>query len=114
MPDGRANPNQLCIGPETPWSDLAGLRSRLVATHSDRFGRADDLLVGLQLTHSGRWSRPAGSPVPRVGYRHPLLDRRVPVTEASVLSDDELDDLSDRASWRPLSWPRTQASTSWT
>ena len=92
-PDGRANPNQLCIGSESV-SDLADLRSRLVATHSDRFGRTDDLLVGLQLTHSGRWSRPAGSPVPRVGYRHPLLDRRVPVTEASVLSDDELDDLS--------------------
>ena len=92
-PDGRANPNQLCIGPESE-SDLAGLRSRLVASHSDRFGRTDDLLVGLQLTHSGRWSRPAGSPVPRVGYRHPLLDRRVPVTDTSVLSDDELDDLS--------------------
>ncbi len=92
--DGRANPNQLCIGSES-LSDLAGLRFRLVAAHSDRFGPSDDLLVGLQLTHSGRWSRPAGNPVPRVGYRHPLLDHRAPVTAASVLSDDELDDLSD-------------------
>ena len=93
--DGRANPNQLCMGADAV-DDLSGLRSRLVAAHAERFGRTDDLLVGLQLTHSGRWSRPTGSPVPRVGYRHPLLDHRVPITDASVLSDDELDELSDR------------------
>ena len=93
--DGRANPNQLCMGADAV-DDLSGLRSRLVAAHVERFGCTDDLLVGLQLTHSGRWSRPSGNPVPRVGYRHPLLDHRVPITDASVLSDDELDELSDR------------------
>ena len=38
-----------------------------------------DLLVGLQLTHSGRYSRPhAGPPEPLVAYAHPVLDRRFP------------------------------------
>ncbi len=50
-------------------------------------------MVGLQLTHSGRWSRPLGEPLPRVAYRHPLLDDRVGVTDAEVLSDGELDEL---------------------
>ena len=90
--DGRANPNQLCIGPSSV-DDLGGLRSRLVAAHAGRHGRTDDLVVGLQLTHSGRWSRPDGSPVPRIAYRHPVLDGWVPLDESSVLSDGELDDL---------------------
>jgi len=93
--DGRANPNQLCIGPASI-DDLGGLRERLVAAHVAHHDRTDDLVVGLQLTHSGRWSRPDGDPMPRVAYRHPVLDARVPVDDASVLSDDELDDLSGR------------------
>jgi len=93
--DGRANPNQLCIGP-TSVEDLAGLRDRLVIAHASHHDRTDDLLVGLQLTHSGRWSRPDDGPAPRVAYRHPVLDGPVPVDDASVLSDDELDELSGR------------------
>ena len=39
-------------------ADLAELRETLVAEHRQRHGRSDDLLVGLQLTHSGRFARP--------------------------------------------------------
>ncbi len=94
-PDGRANPNQLRIGPSSV-DDLGTLRARLVDAHAAAHGRTDDLVVGLQLTHSGRWSRPDGDPRPRVAYRHPVLDDRGPVDDASVLSDDELDELSGR------------------
>jgi 2,4-dienoyl-CoA reductase-like NADH-dependent reductase (Old Yellow Enzyme family) len=92
--DGRANPNQLRIGPDTV-DDLSGLRAELVAEHERHHGATDDLLVGLQLTHSGRWSRPDGAPAPLVAYRHPVLDRRVPVDDASVLTDADLDRLVD-------------------
>ena len=53
--DGRANPNQLCLSTRTQPA-IAALRDALVETHRDRFGtNADaDLLIGLQLTHSGR------------------------------------------------------------
>jgi 2,4-dienoyl-CoA reductase-like NADH-dependent reductase (Old Yellow Enzyme family) len=90
-PGGRANPRQLVVD-ETTVDDLAGLRHELVAAAAGA-GRARPV-VGLQLTHSGRWSRPDGSPRPRVAYRHPLLDERVGVTDADVLSDDELDHLA--------------------
>jgi len=50
-------------------------------------------LVGLQLTHSGRWSRPVGPPAPRTARIDPVLDERVGATESSLLSDDELDDI---------------------
>ena len=55
--DGRANPNQLLIV-ERSQKAIAGLRETLVAAHRERFGAraADDLYVGLQLTHSGRFA----------------------------------------------------------
>src|SRR5690349_16657920 len=71
--DGRANPNQLVINDSTV-GDIAGLRELLVETHQQHFRQIDDLLIGLQLTHSGRFARPHGKKLePRVLYRHPLL-----------------------------------------
>jgi 2,4-dienoyl-CoA reductase-like NADH-dependent reductase (Old Yellow Enzyme family) len=92
--DGRANPNQLVITERT-LPDLAVLREHLVAAHSASFGTADDLVVGLQLTHSGRYSRPtAAGSRPRIAYRHPLLDRRLGISDsAPCFTDGELDDL---------------------
>src|SRR5439155_11608774 len=56
-PDGRANPNQLIINDENK-SGLAELREALLRAHKDRFGSADHVIVGFQLTHSGRFCRP--------------------------------------------------------
>lgn len=94
--DGRANPNQLVIREDT-LPDLAALKEALVAAHQERFGTTDDLLVGLQLTHSGRFSRPSSAgPAPRIAYRHPLLDARVGVADdRAVLTDAELRALVD-------------------
>ena len=91
--DGRANANQLLLdsGGTGPLGDL---RRELVEAHQARFGRTDDLVVGLQLTHSGRWARPDGTPHPRTAFVHPWLDRRVNADETSVFSDDELSELT--------------------
>lgn len=90
--DGRANPNQLAIGPHAK-EDLSRLRDTLTAAHAAATGRADDLFIGLQLTHSGRYARPnpGGRWEPQTAYVHPLLDRRFPPgTRAHHLTDDEL------------------------
>src|SRR5437667_12502001 len=55
--DGRANPHQLLSSDQTH-SSLEHLRRTLVQAHEQRCGSSDDLLVGLQLTHSGRFARP--------------------------------------------------------
>lgn len=92
--DGRANPHQLVID-RTTVDDLGRLREQLVDAHQAAFGRTDDLLVGLQLTHSGRFARPEGTPAPRLGYHHPVLDATVAgAADATPLSDDELDELA--------------------
>ena len=92
VPEGRANPNQLCLGP-TSVADLTRLRRAIAAGRRSTLGTDDGVVVGLQLTHSGRWSRPHGAPAPRTAYAHPVLDARVGATAASILSDGELDDL---------------------
>lgn len=94
-PDGRANPNQLMIL-ESTLADLAELHDILVREHRTHFERTDDLLIGLQLTHSGRFARPLDKKrlAPRTLYRHPLLDAKFAITSAEVLlSDDEIEAL---------------------
>jgi NADPH2 dehydrogenase len=91
----RANPHQLTIGAHSV-ADLTELRSMLLAAHHDATDGGAPPVVGLQLTHSGRWSRPEGTAAPRIAYRHPLLDRRVDAGDAQLLSDAELDALVER------------------
>lgn len=94
-PDGRANPNQLILQKQNA-SDIAKLRGELIAAHEEQFGTADGLVVGFQLTHSGRFCRPNQKHVwePKVAYRHPLLDARFGVvSENQVFSNVELSEL---------------------
>jgi len=94
-PDGRANPNQLTIVEENK-RDLAGLREILLKAHCERFGNADDVVIGFQLTHSGRFCKPTDKQrmEPRVAFRHPILDRKFGVTsDAQVFADSEIEEL---------------------
>src|SRR5437773_7125477 len=96
-PDGRANPNQLVISEENK-GDLAELREILVRAHKESCGNTDDLVVGFQLTHSGRFCKPNDKfrLEPRVAYRHPILDRKFNVTSGEQMwTDDEIARLID-------------------
>src|SRR5438067_2128017 len=57
LPEARANPNQLWLHADSA-RGITALREALVEAHAARFGRTDDLVIGLQLTHSGRFCRP--------------------------------------------------------
>ena len=90
--DGRANPNQLVINEKT-LAGLANLRESLIAAHTELFGKADDLLIGLQLTHSGRFCRPNDKKwlEPKIAYHHPLLDRKFGLpSDYVVMTDDDI------------------------
>lgn len=94
--DGRANPNQLFLdGEDRAVRDLEALLAEVRAGRREA-GADDDLgPVGLQLTHSGRWSRPDGPAAPRPATRDELLDARAGA-DAEVLTDDELRRIQDR------------------
>ena len=75
---------------------IAGLVETLRQAHAERYGTTDDLVVGFQLTHSGRFCRPNEKSKfePRVAYRHPILDAKFKVTDDSqVWADDEIEEL---------------------
>src|SRR5687768_14691898 len=94
-PDGRANPNQLMLLDSTK-ADIAGLRETLIAGNKEAMGSEDGLLIGLQLTHSGRFSRPnrKDRPEPMILYRHPLLDSRLKLPgDFPVMSDGQIREL---------------------
>jgi NADPH2 dehydrogenase len=93
--DGRANPNQLMINQHT-LGGLADLRQALVGAHQAQMGSTDDLLVGLQLTHSGRFSRPNEKKrlEPQILYHHPLLEQIYKIDpNLPVMTDAQIEDL---------------------
>jgi 2,4-dienoyl-CoA reductase-like NADH-dependent reductase (Old Yellow Enzyme family) len=89
--DGRANARQLWITRENA-GDFARLLEHLRAVHRQRWGRDEDLLVPIQLTHSGRFSVPR----PVVACHNPYVDRKTGTPPFQpVISDDELERLED-------------------
>ena len=93
--EGRANPNQLLASPRTQKA-LADLRAVLLREHILTTGSDDGLVVGLQLTHSGRYCRPNEHtrPEPRILYHHPWLDRRLKLPpDYPLLTDGEIESI---------------------
>ncbi|MEC9475789.1 MAG: NADH:flavin oxidoreductase [Planctomycetota bacterium] len=97
--DGRANPNQLFHRDlDTTCRSLESLRSAL---EEGRASIGDEAparsVIGLQLTHSGRWSRPTmAGPSPRIAFEHPVLDGRVGASSEHLLSDTDLQQIAER------------------
>ena len=94
-PDGRANPHQLILNDDN-LAAIAKLNEVLRSAHREKYGNEDDLVVGFQLTHSGRFCRPNDKQriEPRVAFRHPLLDKKFSVTsDAQVFTDGEVEQL---------------------
>ncbi len=92
--EGRANPNQLMIN-EATLRELAGLRANAIEAHRESTATADEPVIGLQLTHSGRFCRPDPDHKlkPRIAYHHPLLDAKfgiAPDDDSVVMTDDDL------------------------
>ncbi|TWT30615.1 NADH:flavin oxidoreductase [Blastopirellula retiformator] len=99
QPDGRANPRQT-MAIDSNIDGLAQLRGAALNAHHEAFGSTDDLIIGLQLTHSGRFCRPSPDNQlrPRIAYHHPLLDPKFhiePGDDSVVWTDDEIEGLID-------------------
>src|SRR5438552_5396951 len=75
LEEGRANSRQLLITEQTA-PDLERLLRECRQAHRAAFDRDDDLVVGLQLTHSGRYS-----------YRRPLLAFHDPILDPCTVAD---------------------------
>jgi 2,4-dienoyl-CoA reductase-like NADH-dependent reductase (Old Yellow Enzyme family) len=97
--EGRANSRQLLINEQTA-PGLAEMLRVCRQAHREACGRDDDLVIGLQLTHSGRYSYRR----PLLAVHDPLLDPLTVVDRATgrtadasypLLTDDDLRRLVD-------------------
>lgn len=96
--DGRANPRQLVMTAESQ-RDIFEMRKSVIAAHKEATGGdGADVVIGLQLTHSGRFCKPNDNNKfePIIAYKHPLLDRKVGYPkDCPPISDDEIKRLVD-------------------
>jgi 2,4-dienoyl-CoA reductase-like NADH-dependent reductase (Old Yellow Enzyme family) len=88
--DGRSNPAQLLLT-EGSLGGFSRLVEEVRAAAKARWGAAHEPLLVLQLTHSGRFARPDGTPRPVIVQHNPHLDplRDIP-PDAPLVSDEEL------------------------
>jgi NADPH2 dehydrogenase len=97
-PDGRANPNQLMLNDSTQ-AEIGAMRESLIAAHREVMGSDDGLVIGLQLTHSGRFCKPNDhhKQEPMILYRHPILDRKFKLKpDHPIMSDGDIRQLIDQ------------------
>lgn len=97
--EGRANPRQIVLNQATK-ADFAKLVADCKAAHRAACGTDSDLMFGLQLTHSGRYSYRR----PIIATHDPILDPRTKIDKTTgrvvdstypLISDDELSRLVD-------------------
>lgn len=89
--DGRANTRQLWLNRETA-GEFARLLEAMRREHRAACGSDGDLLIPLQLTHSGRYSVPR----PAIASHNPYIDAKTGTPpDYPIISDDELERLED-------------------
>jgi 2,4-dienoyl-CoA reductase-like NADH-dependent reductase (Old Yellow Enzyme family) len=82
--EGRANPRQLLLNEQT-FGDFARLVAECQRAHRVACGTDAEFVIGLQLTHSGRYSYRR----PLLAVHDPLLDPRLPAGASPLLLDDD-------------------------
>jgi len=106
LPEGRANPRQLWIH-EKNKDSFAAMVAMMRKTAAKSMGSEHKPVIVLQLTHSGRYSKPEGVAQPVIGqrdpYRDPLIPQQTPNLNGKsripddwpLVTDDYLDRLQD-------------------
>lgn len=93
VPEGRANPRQMYLSEKTA-DAFRALIDDVKETCIKENGY--EPLVVCQLTHSGRWSKPTGTPAPMIAYNKPPFERANPLPQERIVTDDYLDGLTER------------------
>lgn len=93
--EGRANPSQIMLTPQTR-DEFARLLDESLSAAKDSMGPDHRPFTVLQLTHSGRYSRPVDVPRPIIAHHDPLLDKdRGLPPDYTLITDEEIERLED-------------------
>jgi len=85
--EGRVCPRQLWIN-ENNFGEFQKLHEMIIANSHKESGNNVTPLCIMQLTHSGRFSKPWGSPAPMIAYHNPYLDQVRKIDENIQPVDD--------------------------
>ena len=88
LEEGRANPRQLYITKD----NLDAFKRQVEAIKEAALkenGYAP--VVIMQATHSGRYSKPHGTPAPLIAYNNPIFEKDNPISADRIVTDDYLD-----------------------
>ena len=91
--DGRANPKQLLLSHENAGS-FKKLFDDSMKVAQERFGQNFKPYTVIQLTHSGRYSRPSANAQPLAAVKNPYLDKKLTV-EPEIITDSRLEVLEE-------------------
>ena len=90
--EARANPRQLWIR-EDNVDDFKALVDEIRETAVKANGYAP--LIFMQDTHSGRYSKPFGTPAPIIAYNNPVFEKDKPIDASRIISDEGIDRVRD-------------------
>lgn len=93
LPEGRANPRQMYLSEKTE-DELKKIVCDIKETGIKENGFEPVVIV--QLTHSGRYSKPEGTPAPLIAYNNPIFEKDNPIDKSRIVSDDYLDLLQEK------------------
>ena len=88
LEEARANPRQLWLNQKN--LDAFRRQAEEIREAAFRANGYAPLLV-IQLTHSGRYSKPQGRPAPLIACHSPVYEKNAPIGDDRVVTDDYLD-----------------------
>lgn len=91
--EGRANPRQLYLNKQT-LDSFKDLCWRIKETSMK--SRGFEPFIVVQLTHSGRYSKPAGVPAPLIAYNDPNLESGNAISKDRIVSDSYLQQVQEK------------------
>ena len=92
MEEGRANPRQLYINEnnlDAFKAHVERIKEKALKTNGI------DPLIFMQATHSGRYSKPQGTPAPIIAYNNPLFEKDNPIDKSRIATDDYIDSVKE-------------------
>ncbi len=92
MPEARANPRQLYITEDT-LDAFSRQVDEIRESAIKKNGYAP--LIIMQATHSGRYSKPEGTPAPLIAYNNPIYEKSSPISEDRIVTDSYLDSVGE-------------------
>ena len=91
--EGRANPRQIFLSEKTE-DELKKIVNDIKEAGIKENGFEPVVIV--QLTHSGRYSKPEGTPAPLIAYNNPIFEKDNPIDKSRIVTDDYLDTLCEK------------------